>query len=292
MGTLLDYIYWNPNVEIFRIGGFALRWYATCWVLGLLAGYIIVRKLYKLYKINDELFAPLFYYCFFGVLIGARLGHCIFYEPDYFLASGQHIVEMFLPIRFLQDGNWKFIGYEGLASHGGVIGMLIGYWLYCKKTKVSYLFVLDCIGVAAPFAAMFIRLGNLMNSEIIGKVTDVPWAFVFERVDMTPRHPGQLYEAIFYLFVGIIGIILFMNTKMKKSLGSGFYFGYCIGLIFTFRFFIEFLKEVQEDFEKTMTIDMGQILSIPLAIAGFYFMIKGIQKLNCQSSFVNNQLSK
>lgn len=284
MDFLLDFIYWNPDIEIFRIGGFALRWYATCWVLGLLLGYCIVRKLYIYYKIDEKLFSPLFFYCFFGVLIGARLGHCLFYEPDYFLASGKNFVEMILPIRFLRDGSWRFIGYEGLSSHGGVFGMLIGYWMYCKKTKLTYLFVLDNVAVAAPFTGMFIRTGNLMNSEILGKVTDVPWAFVFERVDMMPRHPGQLYEALFYLLVGIIGLIIFFTTRMKKSLGTGFYFGYCVGMCFTFRFFIEFLKEVQEEFENSMVLDMGQILSIPLAIAGFYCMIRGIQKFNKQTS--------
>ena len=275
----LDYINWNPDMEIFRIGGFALRWYSTCWILALLSGYLIVRALFRKYKVEDKKFEPLFLYCFFGVLIGARLGHCLFYQPDYFLSTGQHFVEMFLPIHYLPDGSWKFIGYEGLASHGGVIGLLIAFWLYGKKTKIPFLFTVDAVAVSAPFAAMFIRLGNLMNSEIIGKVTDVPWAFVFERVDMQPRHPGQLYEALFYLLTGIIGIILFYKTRLGKSLGTGVYFGYCIAMCFTFRFFIEFLKEVQEEFEQGLAIDMGQILSIPLAIAGFWLVYRGIKKI-------------
>lgn len=280
MIDLLNFIHWNPDIEIFHIGGFVLRWYATCWVVGLTIGYFIVKYLYKLYKISDELFEPLFLYCFFGVLIGARLGHCLFYEPDYFLASGQHFIEMILPIRFLPDGDWKFVGFEGLSSHGGVFGMLIGYWMYCKRTKLPYLFVLDCVAVAAPLHGMFIRLGNLMNSEIIGKVTDVPWAFIFERVDMQPRHPGQLYEALSYLLVFIIGIILFCCTKCRRSLGTGFYFGYCVGMCFTFRIFIEMVKEVQESFEENWILDMGQILSIPLAIAGFWCMFNGLKRLN------------
>lgn len=264
-------------MEIFRIGGFALRWYSTCWILALLSGYLIVRELFRKYKVEDKKFEPLFLYCFFGVLIGARLGHCLFYQPDYFLSTGQHFVEMFLPIHYLPDGSWKFIGYEGLASHGGVIGLLIAFWLYGKKTKIPFLFTVDAVAVSAPFAAMFIRLGNLMNSEIIGKVTDVPWAFVFERVDMQPRHPGQLYEALFYLLIGIIGIILFYKTRLGKSLGTGVFSGYCLAMCFTFRFFIEFLKEVQEDFEQGLAIDMGQILSIPLAIAGFWLVYRGMK---------------
>lgn len=279
MFNVLSFIYWNPSVEIFRIGNFALRWYATCWLIGLIVAYFIVKKLYRDYKTSDKLFDPLFIYMFLGVLIGARLGHCLFYEPTYFLATGKHFIEMFLPIRFLYDGGWTFTGYEGLASHGGVLGALISLSLYCKRTKLTYLYVLDNVAVAAPFTAMMIRLGNLMNSEIIGKVTDVPWAFIFERVDMQPRHPGQLYEAIFYSIVTIVGIILYSKTKARKSLGTGFFFGYCVGLIFTFRFFIEFTKEIQEDFEQGMSLDMGQILSIPLVFIGIYFMIRGIKKM-------------
>ena len=278
--SLLNYIHWCPDVEMVRIGGFALRWYSMCWVAGLLAGYLIVRKLYQIYKIDNKLFEPQFFYCFFGILIGARLGHCLFYEPGYFLSSGEHFIEMLLPIRFLGDGSWRFVGYEGLASHGGVIGLFVSYWLYCKHTKLTYLFVLDNIAVAAPFVAMFIRLGNLMNSEIIGKITDVPWAFIFEKVDMMPRHPGQLYEALAYMLIGVVGIILFNKTKLKKSLGTGFFFGYCVSLCFIFRILIEFVKEVQEDFEENMLLDMGQILSIPLVLIGIYFMYRGIQKLH------------
>lgn len=126
-------------------------------------------------EIKETLFEPLFIYCFLGILIGARLGHCLFYEPDYFLSSGQHIVEMLIPIRFLPDGGWRFTGYAGLASHGGTIGLIITLLLYVRKTKLNLWTVLDNIAIATPITACFIRLGNLMNSEIIGKVTDVPW---------------------------------------------------------------------------------------------------------------------
>ena len=279
MESLLNFIHWNPDIELVRMGSFALRWYSMCWVAGLVIGYFIVRYLFKLYKIEREKFEPLFFYTFFGILIGARLGHCLFYEPGYFLSSGNHIIEMLIPIRFMPDGDWKFTGYEGLASHGGVFGMLIAFLIYVKKTKVPYMFVLDCIAVAAPFGAMFIRLGNLMNSEIIGRITDVPWAFIFEKVDLQPRHPGQLYEAIAYLIIGIVGVILFNNTKLKQSLGKGFFFGYCVGTIFAFRIFVEFFKEVQVNFEEGMMLDMGQILSLPLVVVGFYLMYRGYCKV-------------
>ena len=184
----LSYIVWNPDLTAF----FGMRWYSLCWLVGLLLAYLIVRRLYKEQGISQELFDPLFVYCFVGILIGSRLGHCLFYQPDYFLSSWQHVVEMVLPIRFVADGGVKFTGYEGLASHGGTIGLIIALWLYVRKTKLNIWRVLDNIAIATPTTACLIRLGNLMNSEIIGKVTDVPWAFIFERVDPYPRHPGQL----------------------------------------------------------------------------------------------------
>lgn len=267
------FIDWNPSIEAFRIGSFAMRWYALCWLIGLLAAYFIVRRLYIQQKIKETLFEPLFIYCFLGILIGARLGHCLFYEPDYFLSSGQHIVEMLIPIRFLPDGGWRFTGYAGLASHGGTIGLIITLLLYVRKTKLNLWTVLDNIAIATPITACFIRLGNLMNSEIIGKVTDVPWAFVFQQVDMQPRHPGQLYEAIAYALLFVIG--LYFYRKSPKKVGTGFFFGLCLTYIFTARFFIEYTKEVQEAFEASLPLDMGQLLSIPFVVIGILCMKGG-----------------
>lgn len=136
MTEILSYITWNPDAEMIRIGGFAVRWYSMCWLVGLALAYFLVRKLYKEQKVKDGLFDPLFIYCFIGILLGARLGHCIFYEPEYWLSSPQHVFEIFVPIRFMPDGSWKFTGYEGLASHGGTIGLtvaLIIYWLRVRK---------------------------------------------------------------------------------------------------------------------------------------------------------------
>ena len=269
------FIIWNPSLSI---GPF--RWYSLCWLIGLALAYMVVKRLYKEQKIKDELFDPLFIYCFLGILIGARLGHCIFYQPDYFLTSGKGIVEMLLPIHFLADGGWKFTGYEGLASHGGTLGLMIALWLYVKKSKLSIWRVLDNIAIATGITACFIRLGNLMNSEIIGKITDVPWAFIFERVDTMPRHPGQLYEAIAYaILFGIMWTIYkkrstFNVQRSTFNVGSGWYFGFCLTYIFTFRFFIEYTKEIQEAFEASLPIDMGQILSIPFIIIGVVCMLR------------------
>lgn len=269
----LLYILWNPDLEIFRIGNFAIRWYSTCWLIGLALAYFIVKWLYKDQKVKDAYFEPLFIYCFLGILIGARLGHCLFYQPEYFLSSWTHVVEMFLPIHQMADGSWKFTGYEGLASHGGTIGLMVALYLYNRKTGMNLWHVLDDIAIATPITACFIRLGNLMNSEIIGTPTNVPWAFIFERVDMTPRHPGQLYEAIAYFF--FFFVMLHFYKRTSKEVGTGFYFGLCLTLIFTFRFFIEYTKDIQVDFESGMIFNMGQLLSIPFIILGIACMRGG-----------------
>ena len=282
----LSYIIWNPGLSI---GPF--RWYSLCWLIGLALAYFVVKRLYQEQKIKDELFDPLFFYCFLGILIGARLGHCIFYQPDYFLTSGKGFVEMLLPIHFGNDGSWLgqtfgffFTGYEGLASHGGTLGLMIALWLYVRKTKLSIWIVLDNIAIATGITACFIRLGNLMNSEIIGKVTDVPWAFIFERVDAVPRHPGQLYEAIAYAILFVIMWTIYKNSQkptaksQQLKVGSGWYFGFCLTYIFTFRFFIEYTKEIQEAFEASLPLDMGQILSIPFVVLGITCMIRAKAK--------------
>ena len=272
-----ELIYWNPDTIIFSIGPLAVRWYSTCWLVGLLLAYFIVKYLFRQQKLPDEKFEPLFLYCFIGILVGARLGHCLFYEPGYFLTSWNHFIEMLLPIRQDVYGNWHFTGYEGLASHGGTIGIILALLLYSKNLKVGMWTILDIISISVPVTACFIRLGNLMNSEIIGKPTDVPWAFVFEKIDMLPRHPGQLYEAIAY---ACFFFVLWYFYKKKPSLvGTSFFFGLDIFLIFTFRFFIEYTKEVQESFEQNMLFDMGQLLSVPFILMGAYFTYKGWKKV-------------
>lgn len=270
--SIINYILWNPSLEAFSLGPLSIRWYSLCWLVGLLAAYLMVRKQYREQKISDELFEPLFFYCFIGILIGARLGHCLFYEPDYFLSSGSHIVEMLLPIRFTPDGSWRFTGYEGLASHGGTLGLIIALWLYVRRTGLSIWRVLDNIAIATPATACLIRLGNLMNSEIIGKITDVPWAFIFQRVDTMPRHPGQLYEAIAYALLLIIGWAA--HRRWPQRVGTGFFFGLCLTYIFTARFFIEYTKDIQEAFEAGMPLNMGQLLSIPFVIIGVTCMVR------------------
>lgn len=268
-------IEWNPSIVAFSLGSFEVRWYSLCWCIGLALSYVVVYQLYKRQRIPQEKFDPLFLYCFIGILLGARLGHCLLYEAPYFLS---HPIEMLLPIRHLSDGSWKFTGYSGLASHGGTLGLMIALGLYVRKYKVNLMRVLDNIAIATPICACFIRLGNLMNSEIVGKYTGSDFGFIFvQNGDTLPRHPGQLYEAIAYFVFFIIGILLY--RRWKEKVGTGFYFGYCLATIFSFRFFVEFFKEVQEPWEITMQqtigLNQGQLLSIPFVALGLYCLLGG-----------------
>ena len=205
MPSLLT-INWNPDPELFNLfGSFPIRYYGLLWGIGIVLACIIVQRQYRDRKISEDKFTPLFFYCVIGITLGARLGHCIFYDWGYYQ---NHLIEMILPIKQFPNEGWKWIGYRGLASHGGTLGLIIALWLYCRKTKMHYMDVLDMIAVATPICACFIRLANLMNSEIIGKPTDVPWAFVFEQVDMLPRHPAQLYEAIAYFIFFLGGLLI------------------------------------------------------------------------------------
>ena len=266
-------IVWDPSVSPFSIFGFGVRYYSLCWVIGLLGAYMIVHKLYRKGGVSEELFDPLFMYCFIGILVGARLGHCLFYQPEFYLT---HPIEMLLPIKNTANG-WVFSGYEGLASHGGVIGVITALILYTRKTKLTMVWTLDNIAIAAPFFSAMVRIGNFMNSEIIGTETSLPWGVVFVQAGETvPHHPAQLYEAIAYAVIFIFGLLLY--KKHKAKIGTGLFMGYCLFTIFTFRFFVEFIKENQVAFEEGMTLIMGQWLSIPLIITGAYFMIKSIKK--------------
>lgn len=290
MGSELLYIDWAPDMVAFHLGSYAVRWYSMCWCIGLATVYWLEHRLFKEQKISDEKFDPLFLYCFLGILIGARLGHCVFYEPGYYMTSAKGLIETFLPIKLLANGGWEFTGYQGLASHGGTAGIIFALWLYVRKTGLKFMFMLDNIAIVTPVCACAIRMGNLMNSEIIGCVTDVPWAFRFmysqeawqtlgEDGLPLPRHPGQLYEALCYAAFFFIGWWFYRRSRFIP--GSGFYFGLCLTLIFTSRFFIEFLKEVQGGVDNgSMPIDMGQLLSIPFILIGAFFMWRAVRKVN------------
>jgi len=270
---ILNYIHWNPDPEIINIFGFSLRYYGILFVGGLILCIYILGWIYKRENIPSQNLEKLSIYGMIGIMVGARLGHCLFYEPSYYLS---HPVEMILPITFPTDGGIKFIGYQGLASHGGALGLLIALYFYSRKTKHSMIDTIDLIAVVAALGSGFIRLANFMNSEIIGIPTTKPWGVIFKQVDNIPRHPAQLYEAISYFIIFAIMMILY--NKMRIKLKNGFFFGLVLVLIFTARFIIEFVKEDQVGFENGMTFNMGQLLSLPYIFVGIGFIIFGLWK--------------
>ncbi len=256
-------VHWDIDPVIFWITDtFPLKYYGFLFVTGIFLGYLIVKNIYKKEGIPLEQLDSLLIYIVLGTIIGARLGHCLFYQPDYFL---KHPLEMILPIQKI-DGAYKFVGYQGLASHGGAIGVLIALIIYCKKYKVKLLRVLDQVAIAIPVTGAFIRFGNFMNSEIYGKPTNGNWGVVFVRDDLIPRHPTQLYEAFSYLLIFLILFIVYKKTQLSRK--SGIIFGLFLILLFSARFSIEFFKENQVGFEEDMILNMGQVLSIPFILVG------------------------
>jgi phosphatidylglycerol:prolipoprotein diacylglycerol transferase len=257
------FINWNPSPDIFTIPGidWPVRWYGLSWAMAFIGCHFFMNRIYKAEGRTEAQLDVLTLYIVVATVLGARLGHCLFYGWEYY---SQH------PLEILKV--WE----GGLASHGGGIGILIGMWLYCRKTKESWLWLFDRLIVVVPFASFMIRFGNLMNSEIIGEPTNVPWAFVFHQVDELPRHPTQLYEAIFYFFLFVLFYWLWKNKR--NDFGKGFMFGLFCVLMFGFRFGMEFMKENQEAFEASLPINMGQILSIPFILVGLYMMYRSKQE--------------
>ncbi|PID59231.1 MAG: prolipoprotein diacylglyceryl transferase [Ignavibacteriae bacterium] len=253
-------ITWDVSPEIFSVGPIHIRWYGILFAASFLIGLQIMTKIFQKENKSENDLNDLFIYMLLGTIIGARLGHCLFYNPVYYLSNPLEIIMV-----------WK----GGLASHGAAIGIVTAIYLYSKKkTGQSFLWVMDRVVITVALAGFFIRTGNLMNSEIIGSVTDVPWAFKFVRAyvsdPQTPRHPAQLYEALTYL--SIFFLLLTTYFKSYKKLKEGYLFGLFLILVFTARFIIEFFKENQSSFEQGMVFNMGQLLSIPLVIWGIYLL--------------------
>ena len=258
---VITQIEWSVSPEIFHLGPFSIRWYGFLFALAFVLGYLIMSRIYKIEKKPQTDLEQLAIYMIFGTVIGARLGHCLFYNPGYYLSNPLEIIMV-----------WK----GGLASHGAAIGILVSLYIYSKKKKdINLLWLLDRMVIVIALGGSLIRLGNLFNSEIIGIPAEVPWAFIFTSVDNVPRHPAQLYESITYL---ISFFILLVTYKTRREiLGNGFLFGLFLILIFTFRFFIEFIKENQSGFEEGMTLNMGQLLSIPFVLLGIFIIYRSLK---------------
>ncbi len=257
----LGYIFWNPDPVLIDFGFYALRWYGVLFATGIVLSYILVRRGFRKAGLADRLLDQFAFAVVAGMFVGMRLGHFLFYEPMAFI---ERPIEVFLPVSFTPE--FQFTGYQGLASHGGAIGILIAIgWFTRKYHAVSWTFIFNQLAVVGPLAGGFIRLGNLMNAEIIGRPTVVLWAFVFASVDQLPRHPAQLYEALGYF---AIFALLFLLQRQPKLQQRGRLFGIFLVLLFGWRFFIEFFKEDQEAFERALWLNMGQLLSLPFVIGG------------------------
>lgn len=260
----LLFVHWSVNPVIFHIGGFGIRWYSLLFVGGFILGWYIFRWFFRREGIPEKLLDPLLYTLLIATIVGSRLGHCLFYEPEYYLGSWRGFLEIFMP--------WK----GGLASHGGAIALVLGMiWFsrhYGRKYKFDFLWIMDHLCITVAFAACFIRLGNLFNSEIYGDVTTLPWGVIFDlRGETEPKHPTQLYEAFSYLILGFIMIWIYKNRLQKTN--RGFFFGLFLIGCFGMRFLIEFIKEPQVSFEEGMLLNMGQLLSIPFILAGIGVLI-------------------
>ncbi len=262
MIDLLSFIHWNANPEIFNIGPLSVRWYGLLFASGLLIGYYIGEWMLKSEKVPQKWIESLFFYIIIATVVGARLGHVFFYGWDYYSQHPAEIIKV-----------W----HGGLASHGGALGIMIALYIHSKVvTKRSMVWALDRIVVPTALVAAFIRTGNLMNSEIYGVQTALPWGFIFERNEETvAKHPTQIYEALAYILSFIFLMFLYKKTNSKNR--PGLLLGVFFILIFASRFFIEFIKEDQEAFEATMQLNMGQWLSVPFVLLGIFLVVRAVK---------------
>ena len=262
MINLISFIHWNVDPEIFQLGPFSVRWYGFLFASGFLLGYYIAEKMLKSENVSQKWIDSLFFYIIIATIVGARLGHVFFYGWDYY---SQHPAEIFM------------VWHGGLASHGGTLGILIALIIHSKLiTKRSVLWTLDRVVVPTALVAAFIRLGNLMNSEIYGVQTSLPWGFIFERNGETvAKHPTQIYEALAYILTFVV--LMYMYWKTRAKYREGLIFGLFFTAIFGARFLIEFIKEDQEAFEAGMALNMGQWLSVPFVLGGLFLAIRALK---------------
>ncbi len=265
---------WDIDPELIQLfGGASIRYYSIFFAAGLYLGYLWVKRQYLQEGLSIENIDSLAKYIVVGTMLGARLGHCLFYEPEYFLSRP---LEIILPFRW-GSGGLEFVGFAGLASHGGAIGVLVAIVFFSWKTKAKLLPIFDKVAVAIPLTGAFIRMGNFMNSEILGRPTDSVFGIVFRRVDMVSRHPAQLYEAFAYLLLFVLLTRVYHKTRSTK--GDGFVFGLFLILLFSIRILVEFFKIDQVGFEANMTGNMGQWLSVPFVLIGVGLMVFSARSL-------------
>lgn len=274
--TMINAIIWNVDPVI--IDGFFLRWYSLLFAMGFFLPYMVLSKVVfpKENRTIAEL-DTLTFYAFLGTLLGARIGHFLFYDPSFIFTKP---LEVLLPFEGIHSKEpFQFVGYQGLASHGGALGLLVAFYFASKKTKLNYFWILSRVAIIIPLAGACIRFGNLMNSEIYGHATDLPWGMIFERNnEEIPKHPTQLYEALSYLAIFGFIVLYYLKSMKKKTTSYFMLIGILLTPLFAARFFIEFVKENQEAFEENMVLNMGQYLSIPFVIAGLVCLWMGYKK--------------
>lgn len=252
------FLIWDPDPALLHLGPVQLRWYSLMFLLGFALSYQAFRYFYRAERRQEDDLSSLLNYVVFGTILGARLGHVLFYQPDYYLAH---------PLEILQI--WK----GGLASHGGFAGVMVATYLFNRRHKgPGFFFFADRMAVLAPLFAALIRIGNFFNSEIVGLPASVPWAVVFVQVDMLPRHPAMLYESLSYAMIFVVMAALYAKTSLRTRPGR--LLGIVLALSFTARFFLEFVKENQVAFEQGMPINMGQILCIPFVALGMWLLFR------------------
>ena len=257
----MEFFIWDVNPVLIEFFGLKIHWYGALFATAILAGLQVMKWIFQQEKVKIELLDSLLMYCVFGIIVGARLGHCLFYDPDFYFSNPMKILAI-----------WE----GGLASHGGGLGVIIAVYFFQRKYKVEYLWLLDRLAIATALFGFFVRFANFMNSEIIGIQTDVPWAVVFTRIDLLPRHPAQLYESLSYLSIFITLILLYRFSNIKKL--SGGLFGTFLCLIFTARFGIEFVKVKQAAYTGEAWISTGQALSIPFFVVGIVLLLQAWKK--------------
>jgi len=259
---------WNPNIELFKIGSFAIRYYSLMFVIAFVLGLQIMKKIYQREGLSIEKLDSLFIYTVIATLLGARIGHFLFYDTEFLLTNP---LEVLLPVKF---NPFQFTGYQGLASHGAAIGIIIAMYFYSKKViKKPLLWILDRVVIPVAAGAVFVRIGNLVNSEIIGKATNSDYGFIFVQLgEDFPRHPTQLYEAFGYVITFAVLYYFYWKTDKREKLG--FLFGTFMVFLWSVRFIVEFFKEAQVDNRGSWDLNTGQLLSIPMILVGLYYMFR------------------
>ncbi|MDD2943772.1 MAG: prolipoprotein diacylglyceryl transferase [bacterium] len=257
-------LHWNADPVLLTLGPVVVRWYGLFFASGFLVGFNLIERIYRQEKKPVADLDSLLWHMMLGTVLGARLGHCLFYEPDYYLGRPLEILKI-----------WQ----GGLASHGAAVGILLSLYLYSRKhINQPFLWLVDRMSIVVALGGSFIRLGNLFNSEIIGRPTDVPWAMVLERIDSLPRHPTQIYESLAYLLT--FGLLLMVYRRRKGETPGGLLFSLFLVCVFSFRFIVEFFKERNEAFDMGLGVNMGQLLSLPLILLGFWLLHRALYGRN------------